>query len=105
MAATDNPEDLKKIVRHHWIIAGALFALVLVSIGIAQIPFVTWAHITIALAISFLMASLVLWYFMHLSTERKYIRPIMLFSVFFFLILIALSLLAYFDPSGYHVKY
>ncbi|MDZ4789266.1 MAG: cytochrome C oxidase subunit IV family protein [Blastochloris sp.] len=105
MASTENPEQIKQIVKQHWVIAGLLFTLILISIGIAQIPFVTWAHMAIGLGISFVMASLVLWFFMHLSNERKLIYQVMVFSVIFSIVLVALSLLAYFDHSGYNVKY
>jgi caa(3)-type oxidase subunit IV len=103
MTTPENAEDIKKQVKAHWILGGILFILVSASVAIAQIHFVTWAHVLIGLAISFIMAALVLWYFMHMNQGNKLIYQIMAFSFLFFLFLVALTLLAFYDPAGYHI--
>jgi caa(3)-type oxidase subunit IV len=105
MTTSDNTDQIRKTVKSHWVIAGALFSMVLVSIGISFIPFATWAHVTIGLLISGAMAGLVLWFFMHLNHGAKLVYQVMVFSLFFFIVLIALTLLAFFDPAGYHITH
>jgi caa(3)-type oxidase subunit IV len=105
MASSDNPEQIKKTVKHHWFIGLILFVMVCSSIGISWIPFSTWGHMTIGLLISAAMAGLVLWYFMHMNEGAKLIYQVLFFSFFFFFVLIALTLLAFFDPAGYHITH
>ena len=66
-------EEIKKHVRVYVAIFIALAVLTVVTVGASYLHVSTGMHITIALVIALVKASLVAGYFMHLVSERQLI--------------------------------
>jgi len=94
-------EHIHKHIRVYITVFVALMALTIITVGASYLELSTFNTIALALFIASIKASLVICYFMHLISERKLIYIVLLFTAFFFLGLIFLSLLAYFDPVVY----
>ena len=96
------PEEIRKHVRFYIGIFGALLALTMLTVA------VSWIHIgpedtnvpnlIVGLLIATVKASLVAAFFMHLSTEKRLIYRVLVFTIAFVLGLFFLSFLAYLDP-------
>ncbi len=94
-------EHIKKHVRVYISVFVALMALTVVTVAASYLQLNTFGTIALALFIASIKASLVICYFMHLISEKKLVLIVLLFTTIFFLGLIFLSLLAYFDPVVY----
>ncbi len=97
---SEETENLKKHIRLHLVIGAALAMLALLTVGLALIPFNIAGHMVLGLMIAAFMAGLVVYFFMHLSAERKLIYQVMVLTVLAFLGLLLLTLLAYWDDPG-----
>ena len=73
-------------------IAGALFVLTGITIGVAQYHFGEW-NIIVALLIAFIKGSLVALYFMHLRYDNKLYGTILVLSLLFLAIFIGLTMI------------
>jgi cytochrome c oxidase subunit 4 len=80
----NSPEAIKKEVRRYLIVLGALAVLTLVTVGISRLQLPTGQAIALGLAVATIKGSLVAAFFMHLISERKLIFAVLLFTVFFF---------------------
>jgi cytochrome c oxidase subunit 4 len=100
MSEDQDLQQTRNEVKMHLRIGVALTVMILISIGIALIPFNTALHLVIGLGIAVVMATLVMAFFMHLKGEKKFVHWTMITAAFFFVVLIALTLLAYFDYAG-----
>ncbi len=89
-------DDFKEHVRRYLFVFYALLFGTLATVGASYIP---WGNreinIAVALFIAICKGSLVACYFMHLISERKLIYGILIFTAFFFLGLMFLTLGAY----------
>ncbi len=78
----------------------ALIVLTLVTVGVSYIPFPHYSlDVTVGLIIAAIKATLVALFFMHLSSEKKLIYRVLVFTVFFAAGLIFLCLLAHWDHT------
>mgnify|MGYP001587438475 CR=1 FL=1 len=98
MSDSHSHEDIKKHVRVYIAVFIALLVGTLVTVGMyyVHLPAV-WLTIAVALFIASIKASLVAGFFMHLISEKKAIYAILASTVFFFLGMMTLIILAYFD--------
>ena len=95
MATTDQhpPDHFSHHVRRYLFVFYALLFGTLITLGASYIPFGHRAiNIGVALFIAFGKGFLVAGYFMHLISERKMIYGIMVFTAFFFVGLMFLTI-------------
>jgi cytochrome c oxidase subunit IV len=80
----DSPEAIRKEVRKYLYVFGALAVLTVITVAIAQLHLPTWQAVALALVVAGVKGSLVAAFFMHLLTERRLIYAVLVFTVFFF---------------------
>ncbi|MFT5104440.1 MAG: caa(3)-type oxidase subunit IV [Pseudoalteromonas tetraodonis] len=90
----ETPEEIQKHVKTYIIVGATLIACSFLTVGIT---FVT-TSVVIGLAIACFKSGLVAVIFMHLNHEKPIIYKILLFTFFFFLGLMILTLMALYDP-------
>ena len=90
----DSPEEIQKHVKSYMIVGAALIVCSFLTVVVAWIT----PSVTVGLAIACFKASLVALIFMHLNHERSMIYKILLFTFFFFLGLMVLTIMALYDP-------
>jgi cytochrome c oxidase subunit 4 len=91
----DTPEEIQKHLKHYWMVGIALLVCTVLTVVVAKIT----PSITIGLAIAAFKASLVALIFMHLNAEKPLIYKILLYTVFFFIGMMFLCVLALYDPQ------
>ena len=69
-------------------VLGALGILTLITVGISRLQLPTGEAIALGLTVAIIKGSLVAMFFMHLISERKLIYAVLLFTVFFFAMLL-----------------
>jgi caa(3)-type oxidase subunit IV len=95
----DTPEEIKKHVKGYLRVGYALFAFTVITWAISYVDLGTLQrNTTVGLLIACFKASLVGLVFMHLSHEKSIIYKVLLFTGFFFLGLMFLSLFELWDP-------
>ncbi|MFV1994994.1 MAG: cytochrome C oxidase subunit IV family protein [Verrucomicrobiales bacterium] len=95
----DTPEEIQKHVKGYLRVGYTLFALTVVTWAVSYIDMGSHAaNMTVGLGIAVLKAGLVAAIFMHLSSERSLIYKILLFTAFFFVGLMFLSLFEIINP-------
>ena len=80
----NSPEAIRKEIRRYLLVLGALGILTLVTVGISRLQLPTGQAIALGLTVATIKGSLVAAFFMHLISERKLIFAVLLFTVFFF---------------------
>ncbi|MFL6245574.1 MAG: cytochrome C oxidase subunit IV family protein [Thermoanaerobaculia bacterium] len=80
----NSPEAIRKEIRKYLIVLGCLAILTLVTVGISRLQLPTGEAIALGLTVAIIKGSLVAAFFMHLISERKLIYGVLLFTVFFF---------------------
>ena len=90
----DSPEEIQKHVKTYMIVGATLIVCSFLTVVVAWIT----PSITIGLGIACFKAGLVAFIFMHLNHERSIIYKILLFTFFFFLGLMVLTIMALYDP-------
>lgn len=95
----DTPEEIQKHVKGYLRVGYILFALTIVTWAISYVDMGSQGmNMTVGLGIACLKASLVGLVFMHLSSESRLIYKILLFTVFFAIGLMCLSLFEIINP-------
>ena len=84
----DSPEAIRREIRKYLYVFGALAVLTIITVAIAQLHLPTWQAIALALVVATVKGSLVAAFFMHLISERKLIYVVLLFTMFFFGVLL-----------------
>jgi cytochrome c oxidase subunit 4 len=84
----NSPEAIKKEVRRYLMVLAALGALTLITVSISRLQLPTGEAIALGLTVATIKGSLVAAFFMHLISERKLIFGVLLFTVFFFAMLL-----------------
>ena len=90
---------VKKQIRTYMIVFAALAALTVVTVAVSYLHLSIVPALGVALFVAGIKGSLVACYFMHLIDERKAIYALLILTVFFFIVLIFLPLLGYWDPT------
>ena len=96
MSGHDNT-DIQSHVRTYMMVFGALAILTVVTVGASYLEVTSGESIFIALIIASVKGSLVASYFMHLISEKAMIRWILILTFVFFLIMMFLPTMAFFD--------
>lgn len=84
----NSPEAIRKEIRRYLTVLAALGTLTLITVAISQLKLPTGEAIALGLTVAVIKGSLVAAFFMHLLTERKLIYGVLLFTVFFFAMLL-----------------
>lgn len=100
MSDSLNPTAIKKEQKFYWQIFGALLLLTALTVAIAQVDLGSLGmNVFVGLLIACTKASLVGLFFMHLNHEKSLIYTILLYSAYFFLTLMGLTVLHLYDPT------
>ncbi|MGN6185563.1 MAG: cytochrome C oxidase subunit IV family protein [Thermoanaerobaculia bacterium] len=84
----NSPDAIRKEIRKYLLVLGALAVLTIITVAISYLHLETHEAIALALVVATVKGSLVAAFFMHLISERKLIYGVLLFTVFFFFVLI-----------------
>lgn len=90
----DTPEEIHKHLKLYWKVGVALLICTVLTVVAAWIT----PSITVGLAIAGFKAGLVAMIFMHLNAEKPLIYKVLLYTMFFFLAMMFLCILALYDP-------
>ncbi|MBD28183.1 MAG: cytochrome-c oxidase [Verrucomicrobiaceae bacterium] len=93
----DSPEEIQKHLKLYWRIGYILLFCTALTVGVTYIP-VIGDNIWLGLGIAAFKASLVALIFMHLNHEKPLIYKVLLYTVFFAIGMLFLTLLAMYDP-------
>jgi len=97
---SDHSDDVSKHVRGYLIIGGTLIIGTVLTVLASYIELGHHWNIVLALFIAIFKASLVALFFMHLISEKQMIYTVLVFTAFFFLSLMFITIAAYHDfPS------
>jgi len=98
--------DVSKHIKTYMMVFAALFVGTVLTVAASQVQVSTPAHITIALAIAVVKASLVAAIFMHLKWEKSFsIWIALLFCAIFFCVLMLLPVLTVQDMNRIGVEH
>jgi cytochrome c oxidase subunit IV len=91
--------NVAKHIRGYLLVGLTLLTFTGITVGLSYINFGTQkANVAIAMLVATFKAALVAAIFMHLSSEKRMIYRILMFTVFFVLGLFFLTYLAWYDP-------
>ncbi len=90
----DTPEEILKDMKKYWRIGWILLACTVLTVVVAEIT----PSVTIGLGIATVKAGLVAYIFMHLGHEKSMIYKVLVYTCFFALGLLFLTLLHLYDP-------
>ena len=90
----DTPEEIYKDMKKYWLIGWILLACTVLTVVVAKLT----PSVTIGLGIATVKASLVALIFMHLNAEKSMIYKILVYTAFFALGLMFLTILTLYDP-------
>jgi cytochrome c oxidase subunit IV len=93
--------DIDKQVKIYITVFVTLMALTIVTVAVSYLHLPTPLAIAVALFVALVKGSLVACYFMHLIAEKKLIYAVLLVTVAFFVVLLALPVLTVHD--GYWI--
>ena len=93
-------EEIKKETRTYLLVFVALAALTIITVAVSYLDLSFTAGLTLALAIATIKGSLVACFFMHLISERKLVYSVLVLTVAFFVVLMALPTSAYLGGTG-----
>lgn len=82
-------EEIKEHVHQYLVVFAALGGLTVVTVTISYIPLPQFAAVGVALLVATVKGSLVAAYFMHLISEKKVIYWVLVLTVVFFIVLMA----------------
>ena len=100
-ATGDHAVDIDKHVRVYITVFVALMILTIVTVAISRLHLSVPVAVTVALIVAIIKGGLVACYFMHLISEKKLIYAVLALTVSFFVALMALPVVTYFD--GYWI--
>ena len=92
--------DIDKHVRTYILVFVSLMVLTLVTVSVSYLHLPVHQAITVALIVATVKGSLVACYFMHLISEKKLILWVLVLTVVFFLVLLAVPAFTVADRIG-----
>jgi cytochrome c oxidase subunit IV len=98
---SDHAVDIDKHVRTYITVFVALMVLTIVTVGVSRFHFPVPVAVSVALLVAIVKGSLVACYFMHLLSEKKLIYAVLLLTIVFFVVLMALP--AFTHSDGYWI--
>ncbi len=93
----ESPEAIHRQVKVYMMIFFALAVLTVVTVAVSYLHLSTPMAILVALMIAAIKGSMVAAYFMHLISEKKAIYGILILTVAFFIVLMAMPSLSHWD--------
>ncbi len=89
-----SPEEVRKHIKTYVGIFFALAFFTVITVAVSYLHLATGPAVTLALIIATIKASLVVFFFMHLKSEKAWIVSILLLTLGLFLLMIAITMLA-----------
>ena len=99
---SDHAVDIDKHVRVYITVFVALMVMTIVTVAISRLHLSVPIAVTVALLVAIIKGSLVACYFMHLISEKKLIYAVLAVTVAFFVVLLALPSITFFDGYWVH---
>ena len=99
---SDHAADIDRHVRVYITVFVALMALTIITVAISRVHLAVPLAVTVALLVAIIKGSLVACYFMHLISEKKLIYAVLALTVSFFVALMALPVVTFFDGYWIH---
>ena len=99
---SDHAADIDRHVRVYITVFVALMVLTVITVAISYLDLSVPVAVTIAMFVAVVKGSLVAGYFMHLVSEKKLIYAVMLLTVAFFIVLMALPVITH--NNGYWIN-
>ena len=99
---SDHAVDIDRHVRVYITVFVALMALTIVTVAVSRFHLPVPIAVSVALLVATIKGSLVACYFMHLISEKKLIYAVLALTVAFFVVLMALPSLTFFDGFWIH---
>ena len=100
--AGDHAVDIDKHVRVYIMVFAALMVLTIVTVAVSRFHLPVPLAVTVALIVAIIKGSLVACYFMHLISEKKLIYAVLVLTVVFFAVLLALPVVTH--SNGYWIR-
>ena len=94
-ATIDHAADIDKHVRIYVTVFVALMVLTIITVAISYLDLSVPMAVTLALLVATVKGSLVACYFMHLISEKKLIYAVLVLTVAFFVVLLALPVITH----------
>ena len=98
----DHAADIDKHVRIYITVFVALMVLTIITVAISRVHLPVPIAVTVALLVAVVKGSLVACYFMHLISEKKLIYAVLVLTVVFFAVLLALPVITH--SNGYWIN-
>jgi cytochrome c oxidase subunit IV len=93
----DSPEAIRRQTKLYVMVFAALMVLTVVTVAVSYLHLPVHLAILVALVIAGIKGSMVAAYFMHLISEKKAIYAILILTVAFFIVLMAMPSLSHWD--------
>ncbi len=93
-------EDIKRETRVYILVFTALAALTVITVAVSYLHLAALPALGVALLIAGTKGSLVACYFMHLISEKKVIYAVLILTVVFFVVLMALPVSGHLDSTA-----
>ncbi|HXW07684.1 MAG TPA: cytochrome C oxidase subunit IV family protein [Vicinamibacterales bacterium] len=87
---SDHAADIDRHVRVYIIVFVALMVLTIITVAVSYLHLPVAGAVTVALLVATIKGALVAGYFMHLVSEKKLIYAVLVLTVVFFVVLLAL---------------
>jgi cytochrome c oxidase subunit IV len=98
----DHAADIDRHVRVYITVFVALMVLTIVTVAVSRLHLSVPFAVAVALLVAIVKGTLVAGYFMHLVSEKKLIYAVLALTVAFFVVLLALPVLTFFDGYWIH---
>ena len=95
-----SPEEIKAETRTYMMVFAALAVLTIITVAISYLDLSAGPAVALGLFVATVKGSLVACYFMHLLDEKKTIYAILALTMFFFAVLMTVSLTGAFAMPG-----
>ena len=102
MTSGHHAVDIDRHVRVYITVFVALMVLTVITVAISYLDLAVPMAVTIAMFVAVIKGGLVAGYFMHLVSEKKLIYAVMVLTVVFFIVLLALPVITH--NNGYWVN-
>jgi cytochrome c oxidase subunit IV len=100
--ASDHAADIDRHVRIYITVFVALMVLTIITVAISYLHLPVAMAVTLALLVAIVKGSLVAGYFMHLVSEKKLIYAVLVLTVVFFIVLLALPVVTHSNGFWIH---
>ena len=99
---SDHAVDIDRHVRVYITVFVALMVLTIITVAISYLDLAVPMAVAVAMFVAIIKGSLVAAYFMHLVSEKKLIYAVLVLTVVFFVVLLALPVITH--SNGYWIN-